>query len=248
LGLSEDGKVVRRQRQAGVERVDAPKGAGRLAGAGRVEMRIEPRPDDVLIVVDVQYDFLPGGALAVPDGDAVIAPINALAGRFAHVVLTQDWHPPGHASFASSHEGKAPFETVELHYGTQVLWPDHCIQGTRGAEIAAELRIDHAKLIIRKGTHPVVDSYSGFLEADRSTPTGLAGYLKERSHARVFCAGLATDFCVAWTALDAVRAGFETFVVEDASRGIDTNGSLARALADLDAAGVSRLRADEVIE
>lgn len=144
-------------------------------------MRIEPRPDDVLIVVDVQYDFLPGGALAVPDGDAVIAPINALAGRFAHVVLTQDWHPPGHASFASSHEGKAPFETVELHYGTQVLWPDHCIQGTRGAEIAAELRIDHAKLIIRKGTHPAVDSYSGFLEADRSTPTGLAGYLKERS-------------------------------------------------------------------
>ena len=185
-------------------------------------MRIEPRPDDVLIVVDVQYDFLPGGALAVPDGDAVIAPINALAGRFAHVVLTQDWHPPGHASFASSHEGKAPFETVELHYGTQVLWPDHCIQGTRGAEIAAELRIDHAKLIIRKGTHPAVDSYSGFLEADRSTPTGLAGYLKERSHARVFCAGLATDFCVAWTALDGPgrRSGW--------LRDIRSRGRLAR--------------------
>ena len=205
-------------------------------------MRVEPRPNDVLIVVDVQYDFLPGGALAVPDGDAVITPINGLAECFVHVVLTQDWHPPGHTSFASSHPGKAPFETVELHYGTQVLWPDHCVQGTRGAEIAAELRIPHAKLIIRKGTHPAVDSYSGFLEADRITPTGLAGYLKERSHARVFCAGLATDFCVAWTALDAVRAGFETFVVEDASRGIDTNGSLARALANLDAAGVSRLK------
>src|SRR5215213_8297750 len=153
-------------------------------------MRIEPRPDDVLIVVDVQYDFLPGGALAVPDGDAVITPINGLAECFVHVVLTQDWHPPGHASFASSHPGKAPFETVELHYGTQVLWPDHCVQGTRGAEIAAELRIPHAKLIIRKGTHPAVDSYSGFLEADRITPTGLAGYLKERSHARVSCAAL----------------------------------------------------------
>lgn len=204
-------------------------------------MRIEPRPDDVLIVVDVQYDFLPGGALAVPDGDAVIAPINALAGRFAHVVLTQDWHPPGHASFASSHEGKAPFETVELHYGTQVLWPDHCIQGTRGAEIAAELRIDHAKLIIRKGTHPAVDSYSGFLEADRSTPTGLAGYLKERSHARVFCAGLATDFCVAWTALDAKSAGFDAYVIEDASRGIDTMGSLAAAWRNMTAQGVKRI-------
>ena len=205
-------------------------------------MAIDIRPDDVLIAVDVQYDFLPGGALAVPDGDAVIAPINALAERFAHVVLTQDWHPPGHASFASSHAGKAPFETKELHYGSQVLWPDHCVQGTRGAEIAAELRVPRAKLIIRKGTDPEVDSYSGFLEADRCTPTGLAGYLKERGHPRVFCAGLATDFCVAWTALDAARAGFETFVIEDASRAIDADGSLARALAELDATGVTRVK------
>ena len=209
-------------------------------------MLVALRPDDVLIAVDVQHDFLPGGALAVPNGDAVIAPINALAERFEHVVLTQDWHPPGHASFASSHAGKAPFETADLHYGTQVLWPDHCIQGTRGAEIAAGLHVPKAKLIIRKGTHPGIDSYSGFLEADRRTPTGLAGYLKERSHARVFCAGLATDFCVAWTALDAARAGFETFVIEDASRGIDTNGSMAHALTDLDGAGVRLIRAADL--
>ena len=178
-------------------------------------MPITPSPADVLIVVDVQYDFLPGGALAVPDGFAVIAPINALARRFRHVVLTQDWHPPGHASFASSHPGKAPFETAQLPYGEQILWPDHCVQGTPGAAIHESIDIPHAALVIRKGHNRAIDSYSGFVEADRKTPTGLAGYLKERGVDRVFCAGLATDFCVGWTAIDAGRAGFEAYVIEE---------------------------------
>jgi nicotinamidase/pyrazinamidase len=204
-------------------------------------MSIEPGRDDVFVVVDVQYDFLPGGALAVPDGDAVIAPINALAKRFRHVILTQDWHPRGHASFASSHPGRRPFETIRLGYGEQVLWPDHCVQGTRGAAIAEALDIPHCELIIRKGHNVAIDSYSGFMEADRVTATGLAGYLKERGFRRVFCAGLATDFCVAWTALDARRAGFDAHVIEDACRAIDTQGSLARAWADMAAAGVQRI-------
>jgi nicotinamidase/pyrazinamidase len=199
---------------------------------------LNPGDNDVLIVVDVQYDFLPGGALAVPDGDAVVEPINRLAKVFRHVVLTQDWHPRGHASFASSHPGKQPFEMIELEYGPQVLWPDHCIQGTSGAEISRDLRIPHAQLVIRKGYNPQIDSYSGFKEADRRTTTGLAGYLKERGFRRVFCAGLALDFCVAWTALDAAGAGFETYLIEDASRAIDAGRSLAKARSDLDAAGV----------
>lgn len=201
-------------------------------------MKLKPDARDVLIVIDVQYDFLPGGALAVPDGGAVIEPINRLARIFRHVVFTQDWHTPGHASFASTHPGKQPFEMTELSYGTQVLWPDHCIQGTPGAEISRDLRIPHAQLVIRKGYNPEIDSYSGFMEADRQTSTGLAGYLKERGFRRVFCVGLATDFCVAWTALDAQAAGFDTYLIDDASRAIDTNGSLARALKDLSAAGV----------
>lgn len=201
---------------------------------------------DVLIVVDLQYDFLPGGALAVPDGDAVVAPINALARRFSHVVLTQDWHPPGHASFASSHPGRRPFETTTLSYGPQVLWPDHCVQGTRGAEITRALEAWHAELVLRKGFHKEIDSYSAFREADRETPTGLAGYLRERGFERVYCVGLATDFCVAWTAIDAAGAGFETVVLMDACRAIDTGGSLARALADMDAAGVRRATTGEI--
>jgi nicotinamidase/pyrazinamidase len=209
-------------------------------------MSIKPGREDILLVVDVQYDFLPGGSLAVPDGDAVIAPINALAQRFDHVALTQDWHPAGHASFASSHPGKKPFETTQLHYGAQVLWPDHCVQGTRGAEIARELDIPKAQMIVRKGHHTRVDSYSGFVEADRRTPTGLAGYLKERGFKRVFVVGLATDFCVAWTALDAVEAGFDTYVIEDACRGIDTAGSLARALNDMDEAEVKRIASTSI--
>lgn len=208
---------------------------------------IKPGESDILIVVDVQYDFLPGGALAVPEGDAVIEPINRLSKVFRHVLLTQDWHPPGHASFASSHPGKQPFEMIELAYGPQVLWPDHCVQGTKGAEISRDLDIPHAQLIIRKGHNPEIDSYSGFMEADRKTSTGLAGYLRERGFRRVFCAGLATDFCVAWTALDAKAAGFETYLIEDASRGINTNGSLAHAQEDLRAAGVRTIGSAQIV-
>ncbi|MBD2746929.1 nicotinamidase [Microvirga sp. BT688] len=200
---------------------------------------MKPGDQDILIVTDVQYDFLPGGALAVPQGGEVIDPINRLAKAFRHVVLTQDWHPKGHASFASNHPGRQPFEMIDLHYGPQVLWPDHCVQSTPGAEISRELDIPHAQLVIRKGYNQDIDSYSGFKEADRQTQTGLAGYLKERGFRRVFCAGLALDFCVAWTALDAAAAGFDTFLIEDASRAIDTNGSLVRAQNDLSAAGVN---------
>ena len=209
-------------------------------------MLINPTAKDILIVIDVQHDFLPGGALAVPDGDAVIAPIMALAEAFDHVILTQDWHPREHISFASRH-GKNPFETIGLDSGEQVLWPDHCIQGTHGARIADSLDIPKAQLIIRKGHHPAIDSYSAFMEADRRTPTGLAGYFRERGLKRVFCAGLATDFCVAWTALDACGAGFETSVIEDACRAIDTGGSLARAWADMAAAGVRRVMSSAIV-
>ena len=200
---------------------------------------------EALVVVDVQNDFCPGGALAVPGGHEVVPVINDLARRFESVVLTQDWHPAGHASFASSHPGKAPFETTTLAYGQQVLWPDHCIQGTRGAELHAGLAIPHAQLLVRKGWRRGIDSYSAFIEADRTTPTGLAGYLRERGITRVVCVGLATDFCVAWSALDAVRLGFAAGVVEAACRAIDTpavpGGSLAKAFADMTAAGVERL-------
>jgi nicotinamidase/pyrazinamidase len=209
-------------------------------------MSIIPSDQDVLIVVDVQYDFLPGGALAVPRGDEVIGPINRLARAFRHVVLTQDWHPKGHSSFASSHAGKQPFETTELSYGQQVLWPDHCVQGTRGAEIARELEVS-AELVIRKGHNPGIDSYSGFVEADRATRTGLAGYLRERGFRRVFCAGLATDFCVGWTALDAQDAGFETFVIEDGSRGIDMAGSMAKAIEAMNRAGIQRITSGDIL-
>jgi nicotinamidase/pyrazinamidase len=196
---------------------------------------------DVLLVVDIQNDFLPGGALAVPEGDAVVPLANRLADRFAHVVLTQDWHPPRHRSFASSHPGKAPFDTAMLPYGEQVLWPDHCVQGTPGAALCAALAIPHAELVIRKGCRRDIDSYSAFREADRATPTGLAGYLRERGLSRVFLAGLATDFCVAWSAIDAREAGFEVFVVEDACRAIDTAGSLAAAWSRMRDAGVGRV-------
>jgi nicotinamidase/pyrazinamidase len=196
---------------------------------------------DILLVVDVQNDFLPGGALAVPDGDAIIPAVNRLARCFAHVALTQDWHVASHASFASSHPGKVPFETITLPYGEQVLWPDHCVQGTLGAELSASLDIPHAQLIVRKGHRRDVDSYSAFCEADRVTPTGLAGYLRERGFARVFLAGLATDFCVAYSALDARRAGFEALVIDGACRAIDTRGSLAIAWSRMRDAGVRRI-------
>jgi nicotinamidase/pyrazinamidase len=196
--------------------------------------------DACLIVVDVQNDFIPGGALAVPDGDEVVPVINRLAARFENVVLTQDWHPRRHASFASSHPGKKPFETIELAYGRQVLWPDHCVQGTPGAAFHPDLDVTKAQLVIRKGHHRDIDSYSAFLEADRKTTTGLAGYLKERGFKKLYVCGLATDFCVAWTALDARAAGFDTTVIEEASRAIDLDGSLSRAWSDMTSAGVKR--------
>lgn len=190
-----------------------------------------------LIVVDVQNDFCPGGALAVPGGDEVVAPINAMMAQFDAVILTQDWHPAGHSSFASAHRGKAPFETVEMPYGTQVLWPDHCVQGTGGAAFHKDLRTD-GDLIIRKGFRPAIDSYSGFFENDRTTPTGLEGYLRTRGISRLTLAGLATDFCVAFTALDAARLGFEVTVDLKACRAIDLDGSLQAALGQMKEAGV----------
>lgn len=203
--------------------------------------------DDVLVVVDVQNDFLPGGNLAVPDGDAIIGPINQLATRFAKVVLTQDWHPADHISFASNHPGKSPFQTIQLPYGPQVLWPDHCVWDSYGAELAAELEIPQAQLVIRKGYTRTVDSYSGFQEADRRTKTGLGGYLRERGAGKVYIVGLATDFCVGWTATDAAAAGFETLVIEDATRAINTDGSLAKAWADMAAAGVTLVMSQDIL-
>ena len=198
--------------------------------------------DAALVVVDVQNDFCPGGALEVPDGDAVVPAINRIAPRFAARILTQDWHPPGHRSFASSHPGRAPFETAELAYGEQVLWPDHCVQGTEGAAFHPELATDGADLVLRKGFRPEIDSYSAFFENDRRTPTGLAGYLRGRGVSRLVFVGLATDFCVAWSAIDGTREGFEVAVVEDACRAIDLDGSLAAAWKEMAAAGVARLR------
>ncbi len=198
------------------------------------------RADDALIVVDIQYDFLPGGNLAVAGGAEIIEPVNAMARSFRNVVLTQDWHPAGHISFASSHPGMAPFQTIELPYGTQVLWPDHCVIGTKGAEFSVALDIPHAQAVIRKGFRETIDSYSGFRENDHSTQTGLAGYLKERGFKRLFICGLATDYCVAWTAEDGKAAGFECTIIEDATRAIDNDGSLARAWDRLNSLGVAK--------
>src|SRR3954452_555131 len=197
-----------------------------------------PGPRDVLLVIDVQRDFCPGGALAVPDGDAVVPIINRLSERFEHVVLTQDWHPGGHHSFASTHEGRTPFSTVTLHYGEQTLWPDHCVQGTAGAEFHDALEWGGAGPVPRKGFRSAIDSYSAFFENDRKTPTGLAGYLKERGLTRVILAGLATDYCVRFSAEDAVSLGFETALVEDACRAIDLDGSLAAAMTAMRERGV----------
>ncbi|WP_429344538.1 bifunctional nicotinamidase/pyrazinamidase [Paraburkholderia sp. GAS42] len=203
--------------------------------------------DEVLLVVDVQNDFMPGGALAVARGDEVVPVVNRLARAFSHVVLTQDWHPASHISFAANHAGRAPFEMMTLPYGEQVLWPVHCVQNTPGAELHHDLDVPHARLVIRKGHHVDVDSYSAFLEADRTTPTGLAGYLRDTGVKRVWCCGLATDYCVAWSALDARAAGFDVAVIEDASRAIDLNGSLDAAWRDLQNAGVARMQAAAVL-
>jgi nicotinamidase/pyrazinamidase len=194
---------------------------------------------DVLIVTDPQRDFCPGGALAVPEGDAIMPLVNRLARQFAHVVVTQDWHPAGHMSFASAHPGRKPFETIEVDYGPQTLWPDHCVQGTAGAAFHPALDIPQAELVIRKGYHPLIDSYSAFRENDGKTPTGLIGYLRERGLERVTLCGLATDFCVYFSAIDAREAGFAAGVVLEASRAIDVDGSLARALSAMREAGVS---------
>jgi nicotinamidase/pyrazinamidase len=198
---------------------------------------------DVLLVVDVQNDFCPGGSLPVPNGHEVVPLINRLASRFAHVMLTQDWHPRRHQSFASTHPGRKPFDTVAVAYGPQVLWPDHCVQGTSGAEFHPDLGIPHAELVLRKGYHRAIDSYSAFYENDRTTPTGLAGYLRERGLGRIFVVGLAFDFCVRYSAEDARREGFGVVVIEDACRGIDLSGSVAdthRSLAALNIPCVSQ--------
>lgn len=199
-----------------------------------------------LILVDVQYGFMPGGGLPVAGGDEIVPVINALAPHFQNAVLTQDWHPADHISFAANHPGREAMQTITLPYGEQVLWPTHCVQGTRDAALHEGLRVPQAQLIVRKGFHREVDSYSAFLEADRTTTTGLAAYLHARGITRLYLCGLATDFCVAASAVDARAAGFEAAVIEDACRAIDADGSLARAWSDMQAAGVRRLTAADI--
>jgi len=194
---------------------------------------------EVLLIVDVQNDFCPGGALAVPRGDEIVPALNRLAAEFTHVILTQDWHPRGHASFASSHPGKQPFDAVDLSYGVQILWPDHCVQGTQGAAFHPGLDVQHAELVLRKGVRSTIDSYSAFRENDRRTPTGLANYLRERGFERITVCGLATDFCVFYSAIDGREAGFAVDIATSACRGIDMDGSLARAMRSMSEAGVT---------
>jgi nicotinamidase/pyrazinamidase len=216
-----------------------------MAIARNGELQITPQ--DVLLVIDLQNDFCPGGALAVADGDAVLDPIHRLAPKFDHIVLTQDWHPPSHSSFASAHPGKRPFEQIGVSYGTQTLWPNHCVQGSKGAEFHPSLRLPQAELILRKGFRPHIDSYSAFFENDRSTATGLAGYLRERNLIRVFLAGLAYDFCVGYSALDARRLGFEAIILLDACRAIDLNGSVEKIESEFAEAGVVLMDSADVI-
>ncbi|NBC85134.1 MAG: bifunctional nicotinamidase/pyrazinamidase [Bacteroidetes bacterium] len=199
---------------------------------------------NALLIVDVQNDFCPGGALAVPEGDEVVPIINDLSDAFDHVIQTQDWHPAGHQSFASSHPGHDPMDEIEVEYGQQTLWPDHCVQGTDGAEFHPDLNTTRSELIIRKGFRPEIDSYSAFFENDNETPTGLTGYLRERDIDTLFVVGLATDFCVKWSALDGRKQGFDVYVVEEATRGIDANGSVAAAWEEMNDAGVQIISAD----
>ena len=206
-----------------------------------MDTAIRINDDDVLLIIDVQNDFCSGGALAVPDADAVVPVINRLAERFAHIALTQDWHPKGHSSFATTHPGRTPFEAITMPYGEQTLWPDHCVQGTAGAGFHPQLVAQRAELVIRKGFRSDIDSYSAFYENDRRTPTGLAGYLRERGFRRVFLTGLATDFCVYYSAADARRLGFDVVLIEEGCRGIDLNGSLDAAWTAMAAAGVQRV-------
>lgn len=204
-------------------------------------------PQDVLIVIDVQNDFCPGGALAVRGGDGVIEVIHRIASHFQHIVLTQDWHPAGHSSFASAYVDKKPFEQIELSYGMQTLWPDHCVQGSKGAEFHPALQLPQAELILRKGFRPQIDSYSAFFENDRVTPTGLAGYLRERRLTRIFLAGLAYDYCVGYSALDASRLAFEAIILRDACRAIDLNGSVAAIEAEFAQTGVMLIKSNELL-
>lgn len=221
--------------------------AALLPGAALAAAKLKPGANSVLIVVDVQNCFVTGGTLPVKDGEQVVPVINKLAQAFENVVMTQDWHTPGHASFASTYPGKKPFETTKLAYGTQVLWPDHCVQGTPDAAAHRDLNLPRAQLLIRKGFHKDTDSYSAFMEADRKTSTGLAGYLKARGIGECYVSGLATDFCVAWTALDARKAGFKCSVIEDACRGIDLNGSLKKAWDAMSKAGVKRIQSSDIL-
>jgi nicotinamidase/pyrazinamidase len=225
--------------------------AGLVAATGSAfnafaAMKITPDAKSALIVVDVQNCFVTGGTLPVKDGEAVVPVINKLSAAFQNIVVTQDWHTTGHASFASSHQGKKPFETTKLSYGTQVLWPDHCVQGTDDAALHKDLKLPTAQIIIRKGFHKEMDSYSAFDEADHKTATGLAGYLKARGIKTLYITGLATDFCVAWTAMDARKAGFTVYVIEDATRAIDLNGSLAAAWKAMAAKGVKRIQSADL--
>lgn len=203
--------------------------------------------EQALLIIDVQNDFCPGGALEVPEGDRVVPVINRLSEAFEIVLQTQDWHPEGHSSFASSHEGRDPFETVEMPYGEQVLWPDHCVQGSKGAEFHPDLVTRRSQLIVRKGFRREIDSYSAFYENDNETVTGLAGYLRSRNIDTLFAAGLATDFCVKWSVVDGLREGFEIRVVEDAVRGIDIEGSVDRAWSEMRSAGARKVRSSDLL-
>lgn len=209
---------------------------------------IEPEPYDVLLVIDVQNDFCPGGALEVPCGDEVVPVINELVCQFDHVVLTQDWHPPGHSSFASVHPGREAFSEIVMDYGPQTLWPDHCIQGGKGACFHDVLSWNKAQMVIRKGFRSGIDSYSAFFENDRTTPTGLTGYLRERGLTRVFCVGLALDYCVRYSAQDAHSQGFETYVIEDACRAIDMQGSAAATRDSFSDLGIGLIKSADVLQ
>lgn len=200
-----------------------------------------------LLIIDVQNDFCPGGALEVPDGDQIIPVINALSDTFDVVIQTQDWHPEGHSSFASSHNGKEPFETIEMPYGNQVLWPDHCVQGSDGAEFHPDLETNRSQLIIRKGFRKEIDSYSAFYENDETTTTGLSGYLRERNIDTLYAVGLATDFCVKWSVIDGMEEGFDVFVVKDAVKGIDIDGSVDQAWQEMLDAGAEKVSSEELL-
>ncbi len=247
INLNEQTNILnRRQFVLGLGAATALAGIGNV-GSALAKGSVKPNANSDLLIIDVQNCFLPGGTLPVKGGNEIIPIINGLGRKFANVVFTQDWHTKHHASSASTHPGKKPFQTIKLSYGTQVLWPDHCVQGSKDAELSAELDIPHAQLIIRKGYHNEVDSYSTFVSADKKTKTGLTGYLMERGLTKVYVCGLATDFCVSWSAIDARAADLQVSVIEDAVRGIDINGSVAAAWASMRKSGVARIRSSDIV-